>query len=512
MAAGKTPRTPNGVLRGIRERERRQTRTEFAEAMARVARELGEQVYPDAKYVQRLESGAIPWPGPTYRNILTKLCDRPIGELGFIQPVLSALASGDGRDATAAHINVPLRDAILASGLEVAHLARKVGVSPKSAERWITQGRTPHPRHRWKACQILGRDESDLWPEIVSDESRNSGRSADPATGHLFRDILGTHFNPGLSDIMPVLNNISRTSAASVITALREVQQGYLRADQMIGGLSVSGAVRTQIPLIEKACEVTRGADRADALRFACRFMEFCGWVHQDAGDISWAMFWTDRALDYAMELDDPRTIAYTLMRKAAIATEAGSPAQGLGITNFALGQADILTPRLRVVILRQRAHAHAALRETANVARDADSALAEAIAGVNQEEEDRATYCSPMYVAMETGQSMVAAGQPANALSALSRSRAEWSDHNQVRDYTLCVSRLATAYAAAGESERACETAEEAISLAQGIGSRRVIGELSTLSGALGRWRSDPPVVAIQGEIGALTGSFQPQ
>jgi tetratricopeptide (TPR) repeat protein len=512
MAAGRKPRTPNGVLRGVRERERRQTRAEFAEAMARVARELGEHVYPDAKYVERLESGAIPWPGPTYRNILAKLCDRPIGELGFTQPLLSVPAFGDGRDATPARVNLPLRDAVLASGLEVSQLARKVGVNPKSAERWITQGRIPHPRHRWKACQILDRDESDLWPDAVPDESRNSGRPADYVAGPSFHGILGMHSKLNHSDILPVLNNISRVSAASVIAALREVQQGYLKADRLMGGLSVSSAVRTQIPLIEKACEVTRGADRADALSFAGRFMEFCGWVHQDAGDLSCAMFWTDRALDYAMELDDLRAIAYTLMRKAAIATEAGNPAQGLGIANFALSQADVLTPRLRAVILRQRAHAHAALRETTNVAHDADNALAEAIAGVTQGEEDRAPYCSPMYVAMETGQSMVAAGQPADALMVLARSRAEWSDRSQVRDYTLCVSRLATAYAAAGEAEEACKTAEEAISLAQGIGSRRVIGQLNTLSGVLGRWRSDPAITVIQGKLGALIGSFRPE
>jgi len=220
-------------------------------------------------------------------------------------------------------------------------------------------------------------------------------------------------------------------------------------------------------------------------------------------------MFWTDHALDYAMELYDSRAIAYTLMLKAAIATEAGNPVQGLGIANFALGKAEVLTPRLRAVILRQRAHAHAALREAANVARDADNALAEAMAGVSQGEEDRALYCSPTYVAMEAGQSMVVAGRSENALLTLARSHAEWSDRSQIRDYTLCVSRLATAYAAAGELEQACETAKEAISLAQGIGSRRVIDQLKLPSDALGRQPGDPTIAVTQGKLNALIGSF---
>jgi transcriptional regulator with XRE-family HTH domain len=158
--APRAPKKPNRVLRGIRE-ARHESRTEFAGAMARVAREMGEEVYPDAKYVERLESGAISWPRPPYRNILTKLCGRPIGELGFTVPILSVSDSGE----TSLGLNKPLRDAIFASGMEVTQFARKVGVDPKSVQRWINKGRVPHASHRWKACQVLECEESELWPE-----------------------------------------------------------------------------------------------------------------------------------------------------------------------------------------------------------------------------------------------------------------------------------------------------------------------------------------------------------
>jgi hypothetical protein len=44
-------KVPNRVLRGIRENERHETRPQFAEAMARLAREMGEHIYPDENYV-----------------------------------------------------------------------------------------------------------------------------------------------------------------------------------------------------------------------------------------------------------------------------------------------------------------------------------------------------------------------------------------------------------------------------------------------------------------------------
>jgi hypothetical protein len=80
---------PNWVLRGIREQERQETRSEFAEAMARKARELGEPVSPSERYVARLEDGDISYPNPAYRRVLIALCGRPISQLGFAFPRLA---------------------------------------------------------------------------------------------------------------------------------------------------------------------------------------------------------------------------------------------------------------------------------------------------------------------------------------------------------------------------------------------------------------------------------------
>jgi tetratricopeptide (TPR) repeat protein len=247
-------------------------------------------------------------------------------------------------------------------------------------------------------------------------------------------------------------------------------------------------------------------------LRFGCEFTEFGGWVFQDAGDLLCAMHWTDRALDYALELGDQRTIAYTLMRKAMIATESGNSAQGLGIANSALKYKDALTPRLRAVILRQRSYSNAALGEVIASARDSDEAVTEAVAGEKQGEGDGASYCTPTYAAMEAGASWVILGHPKTALPILEKSRSEWPDHTQVRDYALCVARLAIAYADAGELEQACAATEEVITLAQGLGSRRVVGQIDLLHRRLARWRQDPAVAGLRGRLKVLVDSFKPE
>jgi len=73
-------------------------------------------------------------------------------------------------------------------------------------------------------------------------------------------------------------------------------------------------------------------------------------------------------------------------------------------------------------------------------------------------------------------------------------------------------VSRLAIAYADAGELEPACAAAEEVIGLAQGLGSRRVVGQIDLLHRRLARWRQDPAVARIRGKLKVLVDSFKPE
>jgi tetratricopeptide (TPR) repeat protein len=77
------PRTPNLVLRRIREEERQETRNEFADALAQVAARLGESVMPSERYIAHLEDGDVRYPGPAYRRVLIELCGRPITDLGY---------------------------------------------------------------------------------------------------------------------------------------------------------------------------------------------------------------------------------------------------------------------------------------------------------------------------------------------------------------------------------------------------------------------------------------------
>jgi transcriptional regulator with XRE-family HTH domain len=395
---------------------------------------------------------------------------------------------------------------LCANGITQAQIASLTGIPQGRLSEYKTRKRVPTATSTFEAfADGLGLPPAARLALGLAPKAGASGRF--DRAGGLPADIAA----PSLGEVRPLLNNLSRVSAVPVLSALREIHRGYIEADRLMGSICLTGPIRLHMPIVERACQVTRGADRAEMLRFACQFMEFGGWIFQDAGDLICAMRWTDRALDYALELGDQRVIAYTLMRKAMIATESGDPARGLGIANSALEREDALTPRLKAVILRQRSYSNAALGDVIASAKDSDEAVMEAVAGEKQGEGDRAPYCTPAYAAMEAGGSWVLLGHPKTALPILEKSRSEWVDHTQVRDYALCVSRLAMAYAAAGDVQRACAAADEVVVLAQGLGSRRVVSQLDLLYRRLDRWRQDPAVAGVRGRLKVLVDSFKP-
>lgn len=64
-------------------------------------------------------------------------------------------------------MNDALRVAMAEVGETAESLAERVGVDPKTAARWVTPGRVPHPRHRAAVSRALGREVGELWPEVV---------------------------------------------------------------------------------------------------------------------------------------------------------------------------------------------------------------------------------------------------------------------------------------------------------------------------------------------------------
>jgi hypothetical protein len=65
--------------------------------------------------------------------------------------------------------NERLRAQLHQAGLNPSDLANAISVDPKTVERWITNDRLPHRRHRWETARLLGTEETYLWPGVATD-------------------------------------------------------------------------------------------------------------------------------------------------------------------------------------------------------------------------------------------------------------------------------------------------------------------------------------------------------
>lgn len=88
--------------------------------------------------------------------------------------------------------NERLRGAILSAGLTPADLAERIGVDPKTVERWVTTGRAPHRTHRLKAAHLLKQDDVFLWPSTANSRQAVSAAQAELVTMYPNRGAVPT--------------------------------------------------------------------------------------------------------------------------------------------------------------------------------------------------------------------------------------------------------------------------------------------------------------------------------
>lgn len=409
-------REPNLVLRGIRENERGESREQFAAAMTTVARELGHAVFPDAKYVERLESGTVGNPGPVYREILSRLCGRPAVELGLYVPGMSGRVPA----------NYQLREAMFSSGVETRELARKVGVDRKSVERWMTRGVVPHARHRHLVSKILGCPESELWPDAVhmngldsaetggiSDaidlpqSSRLTAIAANSEQNWRVIEALGAIGNDHLGDMADSLGDLV-DHYAQTVCALPPARV----YDELLSIRSYVGSV------IEHSMSAARRNDIVLSTGWLSNLLAVAAC---DMGEHATARVWCSDAERRSHEARHPELAAWAVLTRALIAFYQGQPRWSVSLAAQGQGIAPIGT----VIHAKLAAHEMraAAMVGDASQVEDARRYAARAIGALPAEAPVTGAFSinlaeDPPY----TATSLLFVGQYAEAISATNR------------------------------------------------------------------------------------------
>ncbi|MGW2870471.1 hypothetical protein [Kitasatospora sp. NPDC001225] len=294
------------------------------------------------------------------------------------------------------------------------------------------------------------------------------------------------------------------------VSHLRGVIPGHYKAANLLGSRHALDSVTRHLQLLDRLQQAIGGRDREELLTIGTRTAEFLGWLNQDLGDFDRALFWSDRAMEWAQEAGDDVMAAYVLFRKSNQATAQRNAQKAVSLARAAQRSVGA-THRIRALAAQQEAQGHAMMGNPRFAQAKFDEAHEIAAAPDDSHADDALdlAYCTPTYIEMQRANCLIELGDPHTAVGMF---EAELRVLPPVyrNDQGVYLSRLARAYAVSGEPEQAVAAADRALSIAVDTESARAMSELSTAGKALQRWSAVPQVATFTHRL-ALMSSGSP-
>jgi hypothetical protein len=321
-----------------------------------------------------------------------------------------------------------------------------------------------------------------------------------------------------------VLAALSVGTTASTLTDLRQAL-GRTAADerllaeitQTLSALQVAGRAVAPAQLIDSLVGQVTVLDvvrprapahlRRDYLVLAAQYAVTLSWMVQESGDLHGAAAWVDRAQQWADHARWPEMVVLAHVRRSELASTCAG--DGRAAVEHAARALRLDAPLMvRALAAKQMAYGHAllgrpgdchrALEQTTGLfgaASEVDEA-SDLIVGLRNAD-------VPSLVAQFRGTCDVYLGGGELAVPHLASTRAAHGPGS--RNGVIAGSRLARAYAQAGEPDRACSLALEALDTGQALDSWTTRIELRRTLAPLGRWPAREDVAEVRHRITAL-------
>ncbi|GAB7183435.1 helix-turn-helix transcriptional regulator [Kitasatospora sp. Ki12] len=292
------------------------------------------------------------------------------------------------------------------------------------------------------------------------------------------------------------------------VSNLRGLMPGHYKAANLLGSRHALDAVTRHVRLLDRLQQNVGGRARDELLTIGARTAEFLGWLNQDLGDFAQALYWSDRAMEWAQEAGDDVMAAYVLFRKSNQATAQRNTQKAVSLARAAQRSARA-TLRIRALAAQQEAQGHALMGNLRFAEAKFDEAHELAAEPDDSHADDALdlAYCTPTYIEMQRANCLIELGDPRTAVGMF---EAELRILPPIyrNDQGVYLSRLARAYAVSGEPEQAAAAADRALSIAIDTESARAMTELSAADKALQRWSTVTEVATFTGRLKLMSGT----
>ncbi|WP_328684534.1 helix-turn-helix domain-containing protein [Streptomyces sp. NBC_00343] len=292
--------------------------------------------------------------------------------------------------------------------------------------------------------------------------------------------------------------------AETFVDASRLLFDQFRRLGQTSGPASVLPPLIAQTHSLEQLAARSGPRERHALLLLASRYAEYAGWMAQECGDDTAAIWWTDRAVHLAAAAADTGLATYAQVRRSLISLYRGDIAEAVQLATHALeSDAPLRIRGLAAQHLAQGAAAdgdHATCMNSLDRARrllEQDAAdPAEPILGASH---------VPDVVSMFTGWCLYDLGRPKQAAALLDQETARIPEH-AFRTRARYGVRRALAHAAAGEIDHACRITTDVLPSVRLTHSATITADLRRLSHTLGR---HPRNASVRALIPDLSGAL---
>lgn len=415
-----------------------------------------------------------------------------------------------------AQLGAVLRDLRRARHLTLAAVARRAGCA-ESLVSYVESGR--RHLHPWLAAQL---DEIYGTHGVVVALMRAVGhRSNNEVDGVLQSDTFLVEL-PGGGVSMPLsrrdllaslgvgiaggqlLAQLDKAVATistgdETLRAFEDAYAGYQAALRTLAPSGLIDGLTGNVVILDRLRRRTSGGQRHRYGRMQARYAESLSWLSEEAGDITSATYWIDRASQWAQAANWHEMSEYGFVRRSMMAISFTS--DGFQAVDNASAVLDMreASPRIQGLACKQMAFGYAlAGNEDASV-RALDRAMhllsaeareGDAVLGQRSVVDDDlfAIFRATCDIYLGRGQSVVPVLEP--RLTSLSAS--------SVRTATITRAKLARAYANAGQPREAAELALAALNDIDRIGSLSARSELRRALPVLRQWHGHDDIQAV--------------
>lgn len=250
---------------------------------------------------------------------------------------------------------------------------------------------------------------------------------------------------------------------------------------------------------------------RRELLLVGARGAEFAGWLCRDVHLQAAAVFWHDRATEWAQETGDLAMQGYVLLKKAQMAYDDRDAVRVFTFARAAQDGPWNLPPKVRAEVAQQEARGLAMLGEgLASVERKLENARTYFAQADAHDTSQLGSHYSGSSLTLQTASCYIEAGKPQHAASLYEGVLA--TGVLSLRDQGYFLARRASALALAGEPDDAAATGLESIQLASTTSSTRTKREIGRAVRTLQPWASRPGPRALREALLAGADFTNPQ